>query len=160
VSPATGSILPVRIGPGGVVSETLQRASTLTGIPEYRRLLALGIRDLSPSQPRTFHGTGGGGIIENVSEGHPIGHEWRGPFRDEELDVLHAHAFDLLPTARDWNRQLRAHSLGWVTATRENQLLGFVNVAWDGSSHAFLLDTVVAPDEQRRGIGEGLVHTA
>jgi GNAT superfamily N-acetyltransferase len=33
-------------------------------------------------------------------------------------------------------------------------------VAWDGGSHAFILDTVVAARARRRGIGAGLVATA
>ncbi len=36
----------------------------------------------------------------------------------------------------------------------------FVNVAWDGGVHAFLLDTVVDEGAQHRGIGTGLVATA
>lgn len=33
-------------------------------------------------------------------------------------------------------------------------------MAWDGGAHAFLLDTVVAPRCQGRGVGVGLVATA
>jgi len=45
------------------------------------------------------------------------------------------------------------HNLGWVTARLDNgALIGFVNVAWDGGDHAFLIDTKVRPDHQRRGI--------
>ena len=40
------------------------------------------------------------------------------------------------------------------------QLVGFVNVAWDGATHFFLLDTTVAPSHQRRGIGAALVAAA
>ena len=39
-------------------------------------------------------------------------------------------------------------------------LVGFVNVAWDGADHAFLLDPKVRPDHQRRGIGTELVRRA
>lgn len=39
-------------------------------------------------------------------------------------------------------------------------LVGFVNVASDGSGHAFLLDAAVAKDQERRGIGTQLVKTA
>ncbi|MPY67063.1 GNAT family N-acetyltransferase [Deinococcus sp. SDU3-2] len=53
-----------------------------------------------------------------------------------------------------------ARSLTWVTAHDRERLVGFVNVAWDGGSHAFLLDTTVHPDVQRRGIGSGLVWEA
>jgi GNAT superfamily N-acetyltransferase len=39
-------------------------------------------------------------------------------------------------------------------------LVGFVNVAWDGAGHAFVLDTVVAVDHQRRGLGTALLEHA
>jgi len=87
-------------------------------------------------------------------------YEWRGSFSDQELEELHANTFGPTRRARRWNRQLESHSLGWVTARSRNQLVGFVNVAWDGRDHAFLLDTAVAPDHQRRGIGEELVRCA
>jgi ribosomal protein S18 acetylase RimI-like enzyme len=48
-----------------------------------------------------------------------------------------------------------------VTArTADGAAVGFVNVAWDGCVHAFLLDTKVHPDHQRRGIGTELVRQA
>ncbi len=37
---------------------------------------------------------------------------------------------------------------------------GFVNVAWDGGLHAFLLDAVVDPPHQHRGVGAALVARA
>lgn len=40
------------------------------------------------------------------------------------------------------------------------QLVGFVQVGWDGGKHAFLLDTAVDPDRQHRGIGAELVRVA
>lgn len=53
-----------------------------------------------------------------------------------------------------------ARSLTWVAARSGERLVGFVNVATDGGIHAFLLDTAVHPDWQRRGIGRRLVMTA
>jgi GNAT superfamily N-acetyltransferase len=44
-------------------------------------------------------------------------------------------------------------SLCWVTAHTEFELVAFINVAWDGGEHAFLLDTTVHPDFRRQGIG-------
>ena len=38
--------------------------------------------------------------------------------------------------------------------------MGFVNVAWDGGIHAFMLDTTVHPAYQRQGIGRHLVELA
>jgi len=51
-------------------------------------------------------------------------------------------------------------SLTWISAWREQRLVGYVNVASDGGVHAFLLDTTVHPDERRRGLGRRLVRTA
>ncbi len=59
----------------------------------------------------------------------------------------------------DWSPVL-AHSLGWITAYADGRLIGFVNVAWDGGAHMFLLDTSVDPEHQRRGIGTELVRRA
>ena len=55
---------------------------------------------------------------------------------------------------------LRRHSAGWVCAYDGEQLVGFVNVAWDGGTHSFLLDTTVAPSHQRHGVGAALVGAA
>jgi GNAT superfamily N-acetyltransferase len=52
------------------------------------------------------------------------------------------------------------HSLCWVSAHVGERLIGFVNVAWDGGVHAFLLDTTVHPEFRRRGIGISLVRCA
>jgi len=60
-----------------------------------------------------------------------------------------------------WWDQIRPHSLGWVTARRTDGLLtGFVNVAWDGGDHAFLLDTKVRTEYQRQGVATELVRVA
>jgi len=53
-----------------------------------------------------------------------------------------------------------SRSLVYVCAYAVNELVGFVNVAWDGGVHAFLLDTTVHPAYQRRGIGVQLVQEA
>jgi GNAT superfamily N-acetyltransferase len=53
-----------------------------------------------------------------------------------------------------------AHSLAYVCAYREKALIGYVNLAWDGGIHAFVLDTTVHPDWRRRGIGTELVRRA
>src|SRR5690242_21310195 len=51
--------------------------------------------------------------------------------------------------------------LSWVIARDEHdQLVGFVNVAWDGGKHAFVLDVIVDPEHQRRGVGTELVACA
>ena len=51
-------------------------------------------------------------------------------------------------------------SLVHVGAFNGAMLAGFVNVAWDGGIHAFLLDTCVHHAYQRQGIGVRLVERA
>lgn len=85
---------------------------------------------------------------------------WRGRVANAELNALHAEGFNHSLFDDDWQGQLARHSLGWVTAQDEGRLVGFVNVAWDGGVHAFLLDTVVAVSHRGRGVGEALVQTA
>lgn len=53
-----------------------------------------------------------------------------------------------------------SRSLVYVGAFTDTELVGFVNVAWDGGVHAFLLDTTVHSAYQRRGIGVRLVKEA
>ena len=60
---------------------------------------------------------------------------------------------------QDWGPILE-RGLGWVCALDGERLVGFVNVAWDGGVHAFLLDTTVHPAHQRRGLGRALVREA
>ncbi|MFG2905494.1 GNAT family N-acetyltransferase [Kitasatospora sp. NPDC048286] len=91
-----------------------------------------------------------------------IDYLWRGPLADPELDALHAEGFGHPVRPGDWLARLERHSLGWVTARRtaDGALVGFVNLAWDGGTHAFLLDTVVAPGVRRRGVAGRLVAEA
>jgi predicted N-acetyltransferase YhbS len=87
--------------------------------------------------------------------------EWRGDFDNHELNRLHAEAFGHpVLDAEDWAGRVRSHSLGWVTAREGQDLVGFVNVVWDGSVHAFILDTMVKEAKKRQGIGTGLVKEA
>ena len=89
-----------------------------------------------------------------------ITYEWRGAFENRPLNVLHAEGFDHPVLDVDWVAQVTRHSLGWVCARSGGDLVGFVNVAWDGDCHAFILDTLVSRDHQRAGIGAQLVATA
>ncbi|GAB2957458.1 GNAT family N-acetyltransferase [Saccharothrix stipae] len=89
-----------------------------------------------------------------------IEYEWRGRFDNPEVNGLHAEEFDHRPLDDDWWGQVTRHSLGWVTARRDGHLIGFVNVAWDGAIHAFVLDTLVTAPERRHGVGRHLVATA
>lgn len=87
-------------------------------------------------------------------------YEWRGDFDNDALNALHAEAFRHDLDDVDWRGRVNAVSLGWVCARLDGELVGFVNVIWDGGAHAFILDTVVSPRLQRGGIGTGLVAAA
>jgi GNAT superfamily N-acetyltransferase len=80
------------------------------------------------------------------------------PVTNDELNALFAAAWPDFDR-RDFGPILR-RSLAYVCAYHAEQLCGFVNLAWDGGVHAFLLDTTVHPDLQRRGIGRQLVEAA
>jgi GNAT superfamily N-acetyltransferase len=88
---------------------------------------------------------------------------WRGEFANTEVNALHAAAFDhpvYDDDGWDWEAQVQGHSLGWVCARNDGDLVGFVNVAWDGGVHAFVLDTMVVAGARRRGIGTELISVA
>ena len=89
-----------------------------------------------------------------------IRYGWRDLFDNASVGALHAEAFDHPILDDDWVGQVEGHSLGWVCAWDGDELVGFVNVAWDGGVHAFILDTIVAAKARRRGIGTGLVAVA
>jgi GNAT superfamily N-acetyltransferase len=89
-----------------------------------------------------------------------IAYQWRGAFRNAELNALHAEAFDHRMLDDDWTRQVHEHSLGWVCARDADRLVGFVNVPWDGGVHGFIVDTVVAASARRKGVGTQLVAVA
>ncbi|HEV7657373.1 MAG TPA: GNAT family N-acetyltransferase [Mycobacteriales bacterium] len=80
------------------------------------------------------------------------------PVDGVELNALMADAWP--DHARMDPEVLRRHSAGWVCAYDGDRLVGFVNVAWDGATHFFLLDTTVAPAYQRHGIGAAMVEHA
>jgi len=89
-----------------------------------------------------------------------VSYNWRADFENAELNALHAEAFDHPVLHDDWRGQVQKHSLGWVCAREGDELVGFVNVAWDGDVHAFILDTIVAAKAGRQGIGTQLVAVA
>jgi GNAT superfamily N-acetyltransferase len=76
-------------------------------------------------------------------------------------DVLNALFVAAWPNhvQRDF-RPILAASLAYICAYAGDVTIGFVNLAWDGGVHAFLLDTTVHPAWQRRGIGRQLVVRA
>jgi len=88
-----------------------------------------------------------------------VDYSWRGPISDAEMvELVESHGGR--PAAGWWDR-IRPYSLGWVTArVRDGVVVGFVNVAWDGGDHAFLIDTKTRGDWQRRGVGTEVVRQA
>ena len=100
------------------------------------------------------------GAVRHTGQVNPaVTYQWRGELQDEELfELVQSHGGS---PSLGWWPQIRDHSLGWVKARDADRLLvGFVNVAWDGGDHAFLLDTKTRGDCQRRGIGTELVRMA
>ena len=77
---------------------------------------------------------------------------------NEELNILFAAAWS--GHTRSNFEPVLSRSLAYVCAYEDKQLVGFINLAWDGGIHAFVLDTTVHPNFQRRGIGRQLVKRA
>ncbi|GLY95266.1 GNAT family N-acetyltransferase [Actinoplanes sp. NBRC 103695] len=84
----------------------------------------------------------------------------RFPVDDAVLSALHARAFGVPIVVKGWAAQLEKHALTWLGAFDDDVLVGFVQVAWDGGDHAFILDTAVDPAARHRGIGAALVRAA
>ena len=80
------------------------------------------------------------------------------PVEEDALNGLFRAAWNL-HRKRDFRKSLR-HSLAYFVARDSDRLIGFVNVAWDGDQHAFLLDVTVHPSVQRQGIGTRLLVEA
>ena len=76
------------------------------------------------------------------------------------MNALHAEAFAHPLLEIDWSTQVKAHSLGWVIARDTGELVGFVNLVWDGDVHAFIVDTIVSLRRRRQGIGTRLIAVA
>ncbi len=77
---------------------------------------------------------------------------------NDELNSLFTNAWEN-HEAIDF-RPLIKRSLAFVCARHAARLIGFVNLAWDGGVHAFILDTTVHSDYQRLGIGKILIEKA
>jgi ribosomal protein S18 acetylase RimI-like enzyme len=88
----------------------------------------------------------------------PVAYRVDPPVSTGEIDGLFAAAW-CGHEPRDWNPVLK-RSLVYLCAYQERRLVGFVNIAWDGGVHGFILDTTVHPELRRRGIGRQLVLRA
>jgi GNAT superfamily N-acetyltransferase len=77
---------------------------------------------------------------------------------DKDLNRLFAAAWEG-HSEREFGPVLE-RSLTFVGAFDEKRLVGFVNVAWDGGIHGFILDTTVHPALRLRGIGTELMKRA
>lgn len=89
-----------------------------------------------------------------------IEYRWRGPVDNDAISALHAEAFEHRVFDDDWAAALERHSLGWVTATAPDGLVGFVNVVGDGGVHAWIQDVMVAKRVSREGVGTEMVRIA
>lgn len=91
---------------------------------------------------------------------------WRGAFVNAEVNALHAEAFGgrvFGDDEWDWETLVARHSLGWVVARNDDVLGGFggfLNVVWDGFTHAWLQDVMVAAAVRHRGVGLRMVEVA
>jgi ribosomal protein S18 acetylase RimI-like enzyme len=86
-----------------------------------------------------------------------ITYRWRDTFDNDAINSLHAEAFSHALLVDDWWGQVNRHSLGWACARGGDAIVGFVNLAWDGGVHAFVLDAIVAKTHRRLGIATRLI---
>jgi GNAT superfamily N-acetyltransferase len=80
------------------------------------------------------------------------------PVEEAQLEPLFEEGF--VASSAEGYARVFEHSLTWVGAFLDGELVGFVNVAWDGRSHAFIQDAVVSEKVRRRGVGIELVRRA
>jgi GNAT superfamily N-acetyltransferase len=97
-------------------------------------------------------------MIEASHEDSVVAYRVRPSLTNDELNALSAAARHD-HTWRDFKPVLN-RSLAFVCAYQEKCLIGFVNLAWDGGVHAFILDTLVHPEFRRCGVGRELVRRA
>lgn len=84
-------------------------------------------------------------VIDPFPAAESLAEFWRGAWGSEPPKNYHS---------------VLERSLGHVGALDGDRLVGFVNIAWDGGVHAFILDTAVGPGFRRRGLATELVRVA
>lgn len=77
---------------------------------------------------------------------------------DQSLNALFCASWPAW-SARTFQPVLQ-QSLDYLGAFCDDSLVGFVNVAWDGGLHGFILDTTVHPNFRRRGIASHMLREA
>jgi len=88
----------------------------------------------------------------------PVTYRLNPALTNAELDRLYLVSWPHHQPPYDFGPELR-HALAVACAYgTTDELIGFVRLAWDGGSHAFLLEPTVHPDFRRRGIGRSLVE--
>jgi GNAT superfamily N-acetyltransferase len=78
---------------------------------------------------------------------------------NDALNDLNRKAWDHEHTDQDYTTILE-RSLGYVCAFSGDVLVAFVNVAWDGGKHAFILDACVLPEFRLQGVASRIVRNA
>ena len=79
---------------------------------------------------------------------------------DRALSHLRRKAFRVTSEkVLPWAQRLERHAVTCVGAFHGDDICGFVHACWAGGSHALLLDAIVDPAHQRRGIGLALLQT-
>lgn len=93
------------------------------------------------------------------SDTGPVRYEWRGAFSNQEVNALHAEAFDHRLFADDWDDLLSRLSLGWVAARDDQGIVGFVNrLGWPGPR--FCRRHRRSASRATQGVGVRLIRTA
>jgi ribosomal protein S18 acetylase RimI-like enzyme len=87
-----------------------------------------------------------------------IQYKVRSEITSDQLNDLFERVWD--QHERVEHSSVLSRSLTYVTAYDDHALIGYVNVAWDGGQHAFLLDTSIDRQFRHQGIGTKLVEHA
>ena len=80
----------------------------------------------------------------------------RPPLDNDQLNALFA---DSWPDHDDRDyRPILERSLSYLATFSGNELVGFLNIAWDGGAHGFVLDVTVARKYRRKGVALAMLR--